>query len=778
MTDQHFSSVLPFAAREPNPAGTVPADVARLLVACRDRLVHGVAAAFAEHLGSANDDLLGMADSATSVEQQQRYFAAMDLLTNRGRSLLAQFRSCYVEQFDGGAAVWLVGARDDAAGDPAGLSLGAADGGESDPAIGTLAAGVQRQCAEQLITLDRHLAARQRLAAVNQGDHPFYPRALFTAMFRACTALAVGEPLAVTILQAFARQSAAALPAIYDDINRYLVDCASPVEMPRTAPLSEPGGAVAGPSGLPTTTQVAGLPASDLLAATVDAQFGGLPAGGGGEDAVFGLLAHATAAANTPARHRAVPNPATSLGLAQLIAVLTSLQRGRADPRYLSGLGMVEIDPTQSSALQQLRLTAMAGCSHPVDALTIDIVAMLFEAIFDDPDLSATLRAEVARLQLPILKVALMDKAFFSDRKHPARRLLDLIASAGVGRNEVDAPHLMTRIEDIVTAVVAGFETDIEIFSAQVRRLEGFLANEDARAQARTTPVVGELAQRERQDLAMTRVAKEVDTRLTGPVPTLVAEFLDHRWRLVLVKTYVSHGDEGTPWTEALATMDDLLWSVAPKRGGGERNRLLTSLPDLLRRLRVPLESVGQQDTWDTFFSELIKLHMAALHKQRTADTWEPASPVAAAPVRPPAPAVAQAQGLNASELLDIPNSIEYHVPNPHSAADQPDRPNRQADRHLRLAQSLGVGTWVEFESFRGTRKTLRMNWTSQLRSVYLFTNRQGESALTLAPESLAEHLRKGTARVLSRAPLTERAVAHLLRGVAPVSAPVSTLIN
>ena len=161
-----------------------------------------------------------------------------------------------------------------------------------------------------------------------------------------------------------------------------------------------------------------------------------------------------------------------------------------------------------------------------------------------------------------------MDKAFFSDRKHPARRLLDLIASAGVGRNEVDAPHLMTRIEDIVTAVVAGFETDIEIFSAQVRRLEGFLANEDARAQARTTPVVGELAQRERQDLAMTRVAKEVDTRLTGPVPTLVAEFLDHRWRLVLVKTYVSHGDEGTPWTEALATMDDLLWSVAPKRGG------------------------------------------------------------------------------------------------------------------------------------------------------------------------------------------------------------------
>jgi hypothetical protein len=47
-----------------------------------------------------------------------------------------------------------------------------------------------------------------------------------------------------------------------------------------------------------------------------------------------------------------------------------------------------------------------------------------------------------------------------------------------------------------------------------------------------------------------------------------------------------------------------------------------------------------------------------------------------------------------------------------------------------------------------------------------LFTNRQGENALTLATTSLAQHLRKRTARILSPDRLTDRAVAQLLSKV------------
>jgi hypothetical protein len=78
------------------------------------------------------------------------------------------------------------------------------------------------------------------------------------------------------------------------------------------------------------------------------------------------------------------------------------------------------------------------------------------------------------------------------------------------------------------------------------------------------------------------------------------------------------------------------------------------------------------------------------------------------------------------------------------------------------------VGAWVELESDRGTRKTLRLSWVSELRGVYLFTNRQGENALTLAATSLADHLRKGTARILNQDRITDRAVAQLLGNAEP----------
>jgi hypothetical protein len=201
-----------------------------------------------------------------------------------------------------------------------------------------------------------------------------------------------------------------------------------------------------------------------------------------------------------------------------------------------------------------------------------------------------------------------------------------------------------------------------------------------------------------------------------------------------------------------------LLWSVRPKAGAQERKQLLTTLPDLLKRLRAGLEGLGLTDVWDPFFAQLIRLHVGALHNEAPPDlVGDPAR--AAAPAARTQPGT-QA-GLKTLGLVNLPSRIEYHRAPPVPA---PAAPALGDDRDLGLVNGLGVGTWVEFEGFHGTRKTLRLNWVSQSRGVFLFTNRQGENAVTLATTSLAEHLRRGTARALSQAPLTDRAVAHLLQ--------------
>ncbi|HYN76548.1 MAG TPA: DUF1631 family protein [Lamprocystis sp. (in: g-proteobacteria)] len=483
-------------------------------------------------------------------------------------------------------------------------------------------------------------------------------------------------------------------------------------------------------------------------------------------DEMFGRLVRAIEASPRSRRvARAGPagsagDPAPSLGLNQLIEALTCLQRGRVDAGLGLGLGPVRIDPAGRNVLQQLSAATIANGSHPVDALTIDIVTMLFDVIFNDPDLPATLRVEVARLQIPVLKVAMLDKAFFAHSGHPARRLLDLIASAGVGCQASDEARVVAEIQAVVDGVVAEFETDIDIVFRHVERLDDFLREEDARAQARASAVVDKLARRDREDHAQTRVEAALRERLSRRgVPAPVADFLDCHWRSVLRRAYVRAGDTGTAWVESLSTLDDLLWSVLPKHGAQERNRLLTLIPDLLRRLRTGLETAGLDGVWDPFFAQLVGLHVGALHKEAAPDA-EPKQ-TAPEPTGTSRRIPDEHRGLKTLALVNTPSRIEYH--SAHSVA-APGCLAASNDRYLWLVQSLGVGAWVEFESFRGTRKTLRLNWVSQSRGVLLFTNRQGDNAMTMATDSLAEHLRQGKARVLSQTPLTNRAVTHLLQ--------------
>ncbi|WP_146050716.1 DUF1631 family protein, partial [Pseudomonas syringae] len=80
--------------------------------------------------------------------------------------------------------------------------------------------------------------------------------------------------------------------------------------------------------------------------------------------------------------------------------------------------------------LEQLltRVSVRSGKSRSVgsgDEDVINLIAMLFEFILDDRNLPPSLRALIGRLQIPMLKVAVLDKSFFSRGSHPARRLLN-----------------------------------------------------------------------------------------------------------------------------------------------------------------------------------------------------------------------------------------------------------------------------------------------------------------------------------------------------------------
>ncbi len=737
-----------------------------LLTACRDRLIQGVITAFTQHLDRIKDEFLSRADHAATLEQQQLCFAALNLLANRMPAVVERFRRVYAARFD--ASVTALHTPPPATAEftlPDELSLIDPDDFERDLAINKLSSRAAFNCSQHLVALDRRLAILLQMQRLSQDDNPLYPATIFNALLQTLTELDLERTLALPVLQAFERHTAAALPELYAALNRQLAAAGVLPTMPDTAPAPAASSTAALPTGSRSgAASGAVLPARAGHAASSGSS--GLSGAGEMADAnedVFSQLLQAiqianragTAFAPAPALNTRInlaptaplapprrSGAATPVSVHQLLDALGQMQHGLAELRTLPNVEPVALALEQDDVLQQFRATPLAQWSHPLDAMTIDIVSMLFEAMFHDPDLPASLRVEIAKLQIPVLKVALLDKRFFSERHHPARRLLDTIATAGLGRGQEDEARLTAEIAAVVEAVVSGFDVDIQVFSEQVQRLETFLQVEEQRAQAQTQPVVTQLATAEQHEMVQQRVAAVVQARLALTMPPLIADFLERHWRLVLAAIAQQHDVTSAAWQEAVTLMDELMWSVTPKTTAGERERLLKLLPNLLKRLRQNLEQLQLDEAWEAFFSELIRLHMAALRPDPV-----PALPTTTRP--PPAPAV-----INSPAAIPAP-VVEEAMPT-------------EIDPQLQLVQALEVGAWFEFHSERGTRKTLRLNWISDLKRVYLFTNRQGENAMTLAVESLAEHLRKGTARLLSQNPLTDRAVAQVFEKIKP----------
>ncbi len=731
MVEKKICNVVPFSNGASNLSTTMLGDATTILAACRDRLVDGVSAVFTRHIGRASDEFIAMADHASSMEQQQLCSSAAQFLSNRSPQLLQQFRATYIEVCTQMLSASTTPRQTQAVELPNELSLLDEEDFEEELAITKLTTRAAFNCSQQLVALDRRLAVLMRVQRMMQEDNPLYPGVIFTSMLQALSRMDVDRQLALTLLQSFERQTAPELPKIYAEINHYLIERGV---LPKMSPKT---------SMDPLASSGDGIQGSDAIAG----QSGGLGAPQGPNQDVFSQLLHAIQAASSrrsggsgwqSAQQVGPRMPGQGMGpqpfaSSQLISALGELQRGQADTS-MPGLGSVQINPHGSNVLRQIRSTPMANWSQPIDVMTMDIVAMLFDAIFRDPELPASVRAEIAKLQIPVLKVALLDKQFFSEREHPARRLLDAIAQAGIGRNAQDEPRLLAKISSVVDAVIAGFDSDIGIFETQIETLGDFLQDEEKTASDKAVGMVDALAVREREELAEGRAIAEVDSRINHrATPALIADFLTRHWRLVLVDAFARHGEFSTQWSESLQLMDELTWSVIAKSSSQERDRLVMMLPTMLKGLREGIEQVGRQDIWNDFFSDLIQLHVAALRKD--------------APAQPHPPAQSETRKVVASNT-EHPINDDYDG----------------------LVHKLEVGAWVEFQSARGTRNTLRLNWVSEFRRVFLFTNRQGENAMTLAASSLADHLRKGTARLLSQNPLTERAVAEVMEQVMPAS--------
>ncbi|MGB5835249.1 MAG: DUF1631 family protein [Thiohalocapsa sp.] len=782
--------------------GVSPARALEILNELRDRLGEGAESSYAQCLKQVKYDLVRLAHRASEPGREELYSAGYDLLTHSGMGLLRRFRDIFANDCD--HVIARLNGSDLDAWDGAGeLSLVDSNEFERDLAVGRLSAKATYNCSQQLTALDRRVAALLNIRRMDTDSNPFAIKLVFTAFVKAAEVDLAGEQLSLILLETFEHYTADELPRVYRGLNEYLVEEGVLKELPIEIEGCEDvlervpdlGGQDHGVEGI-FGRLANGLAGGNGGGLAGDRRPDGLPPLPGWEGSGGTMASY-------PGADR---SPTAPMAFGQLLEGLTGVQRGSGQAAADLGIDIGEFDPTTSVMLRRLAASPLLRWLQPENATTIELIARLFDCIFSDADVPEALHAELGRLQVPILKVALMNKGFFSEQRHPARRLMDVIATAAKGWRKEDEAELLDAIHKAISNVLEGFEKDTDVFSAQIQSLETILQAADHRAQEHVSSLVRRLEQRDRKAVAETVVKDQIARRLAGQtLPEVVQEFVDGVWHELLIRVYVKQGGKSEVWQRVLGILDDLIWSVQPKTTPEARKRLLAMLPVLLRRLPEGMALIGKRDAWDLFLQPLMKLHMQAIkpkpdtdarnrYAERAEDGRADTSVQASQPEPVAATGAESTRTVQMSESAspdgqrDIDRAdqaVSMAAPSQPESKGQTDRENqtvhteteqsvRTADPFDEIARRIEVGDWVFFGKGDDANGALRASWMSKLNGILLFTDRRGRNAEILSVEQIAELLRKDVARVLSRDPMIDRAVARLLQNAAPGEAAIS----
>lgn len=703
---------------------------------------------------NADDALFDLASKADNNAVQAQYFDGMREVRKKRQQIEARFQEQLARQFvDFTAGRGLVAKPENSNGE---LSLSLVENTELEEslAVASMVAKTENRLQRVLFAINQRLShiSNQRVEDTNS---PVGPAAVGQAFRLASGELEVELPVRLIIYKLFDRYVMGGLDQFYEELNALLVHAGvlpqmratiarrpgSPVPPVPARPGEAPGSGI---PGLEPTEAAAGYLPVDAAAAELQANlYSSLRAllatrRSDGDGMAMGSGGYAPPTYN--------PN-LVPLNASEILSALSILQNQSLSFQSAAESAQVALRIKEELLGQAGKLRGENGANvSGADEDTIDLVGMLFEYILQDRNLPAQMQALLGRLQIPFLKVALLDKHLFARRTHPARVLLDSLAQACVGWSEESDRdrRLYDKVKEIVESLLKDFEDDLGIFDRLRVDFETFADTNKRRAELAEQRAGEATRGREKLLDARRTAAREIMLRIESrPMPEMIRNLLSRPWANYLVLVLLRQGDSSDEWRHALRFADELVWSVQPKQNAAERERLTAVLPQLEKTLRHGLATVAFDETdVRRLMQQLNVLYQALL---------QPAAPTA----------VTEAPALELTDPLppasqEVGESVMSAIAEEEPAAAPLESVE---ERWIAAVRELKVGTWIEFLDEQGAKERAKLSWISPISSKYLFVNRKGLKVADRTLVQLASDLADERITVLEEVPLFDRAL-------------------
>lgn len=382
--------------------------------------------------------------------------------------------------------------------------------------------------------------------------------------------------------------------------------------------------------------------------------------------------------------------------------------------------------------LRQVSGGGAAAALREEDNDAIDLVGMLFDQVMKDVRPNSAAASLLAKLQVPLLRVALEDRKFFSQSEHPARQMLNAVAEATFhlsADDDVDR-DLANKMGMVVERVGREFDGDLGL----LERLAGDIGQQ-VQAQTRKAEIaerrhVDAARGKEKLETARLHAAEAIDARLAGKrIPKFLRSLLDQSWADVLALSALREGENSESYRHQLQIADRLIESALAARTTGAASIPPAEIQPLRDEIEHALGQVGYHaDDARAVAGRLLtstaeeddddaasRTELALKLKQRTRFGQSGPSPSGAR---------------------------EATLPDPLDAAER---------KQLDVLKRLPFGTW--FEMTTAERKDpvrRRMAWFSPVTGNCLLVNHRGQRQGEFSLAFLAREIVAGRASILA----------------------------
>lgn len=394
-----------------------------------------------------------------------------------------------------------------------------------------------------------------------------------------------------------------------------------------------------------------------------------------------------------------------------------------------------------AGALRQRTSTLKKAATSSSEKATIEIVALMFQSILSEERIPAAVRVWFARLQMPVLRVAISEPEFFGSLQHPARRLIDRMGSCVLGFDaDVSGSAMEVEIKRVVQVIEQYPETGRRVFQLVYDEFQKFLSK-FLSGQGSAARVVSVAQQVEQKETMAIQYTIEMRSMLNDmPVREEIREFLFKIWAEVLAIAAVKNGPQHQETITLKRAAADLVWAASAKPNRNDRAKVIADLPKLLQLLRLGMAMLNLSTRAQDLQIKVISDTLADAFMSRT-------DAISMERIEIMAKRLANLEDyLSDEDVGDLPLDTESLVMMIGiDAADLEvitDGGSHPGEAMRAWAQELQLGSWFSLDH-NGKGSQVQFAWRSERKQLHLFASADGRNFL-IQSRRLAAYLQAG----------------------------------